>query len=159
MHRFFVVLLFSALGCAQTAAPKPTLNLNDSDNAHKARAMLDQAVQALGGNAYLTYQNRFEYGRYYPLYHGRTSTLGIPYNYYVQYPDKDRFELLAEKDIHVIPGTIDIGGIKSKKSVVVLIHNGMKGYETTYKGTAPQDPEQLDNYLRRRQHSLDWVFR
>ena len=159
MNRFLFVLLLSALGWAQAAAPKPVANLNDSDNAHKARALLDQAIQALGGQAYLTYQNKNEQGRYYPLYHGRTSTLGIPYSYYVQYPDKDRFEVLAEKDIHVIPGTIDIGGIKSKKSVSVLIHNGMKGYETTYKGTAAQDPEDLANYLRRRQHSLEWVFR
>jgi hypothetical protein len=159
MIRFLFVLLLSAFGWAQAAAPKPTANLNDSDNARKARALLEQAVQALGGQAYLTYQNKNEQGRYYPLYHGRTSTLGIPYSYYVQYPDKDRFEVLAEKDIHVIPGTIDIGGIKSKKSVMVLIHNGMKGYETTYKGTAAQDPEDLANYLRRRQHSLEWVFR
>jgi hypothetical protein len=159
MSRFAVILLLSALSWSQAAAPKPPVNLNDSDNARKARALLDQALQALGGQAYLSYQNRFEEGRYYPLYHGRTNTLGIPYNYYVQYPDKDRFEVLAEKDIHVIPGTIDIGGIKSKKSVIVLIHNGMKGYETTYKGTAPQDPEELANYLRRRQHSLEWVFR
>jgi hypothetical protein len=159
MSRFAVILLLSALGWGQAAAPKPVVNLNDSENARKARALLDQTIAALGGRAYLSYQNRFEEGRYYPLYHGRTSTLGIPYNYYVQYPDKDRFELLAEKDIHVIPGKIDIGGIKSKKSVVVLIHNGLKGYETTYKGTAPQDPEELANYLRRRQHSLEWVFR
>jgi len=159
MSRFAVILLLSALGWGQSAAPKPVVNLNDSDNARKARALLDQTIAALGGQAYLTYQNRVEEGRYYPLYHGRTNTLGIPYNYCVQYPDKDRFEVLAEKDIHVIPGTIDIGGIKSKKSVLVLIHNGMKGYETTYKGTAAQDPEELANYLRRRQHSLEWVFR
>jgi len=159
MKNFLFVVLLYGLGWAQAAAPKPAVSLNDSDNARKARALLDQAVQVLGGQAYLSYQNRLEEGRYYPLYHGRTSTLGIPYNYYVQYPDKDRFEVLAEKDIHVIPGTIDIGGIKSKKSVMVLVHNGLKGYETTYKGTAAQDPEDLANYLRRRQHSLEWVFR
>jgi len=159
MSRFAIILLLSALVWGQVTAPKPVVNLNDSDNARKARALLDQTIQALGGQAYLTYQNKGEQGRYYPLYHGRTSTLGIPYSYYVQYPDKDRFEVLAEKDIHVIPGTIDIGGIKSKKSVSVLIHNGMKGYETTYKGTTAQDPEDLASYLRRRQHSLEWVFR
>jgi hypothetical protein len=159
MNRSVLVLLLSALGWGQAVAPKPLANLNDSDNARKARTLLDQAVQALGGQAYLTYQNKVEQGRYYPLYHGRTSTLGIPYNYCVQYPDKDRFEVLAEKDIHVIPGAIDIGGIKSKKSVMVLIHNGMRGYETTYKGTAAQDPEDLADHLRRRQHSLEWVFR
>jgi hypothetical protein len=45
------------------------------------------------------------------------------------------------------------------KSDIVLIHNGDKGYETTYKGTAAQDKVDLENYLRRRRHSLEWVFR
>jgi hypothetical protein len=159
MRPLFIILLLSALSWSQTAPSKPPANLNDSDNARKARSLLDQTLQALGGDAYLGYKNRVEEGRYYPLYHGRTNTLGLGYNYYVVYPDKDRFEVLGTKEVHIIPGTIDIGGIKSNKSIVVLIHNGLKGYETTYKGTAAQDKEDLANYLRRRPHSLEWVFR
>ena len=163
MYRFVATLLLCALGAAQNAPtpapPQPAANLNDSDNARKARAVLDRTIQALGGQAYLTYENKSETGRYYPLYHGRTESTGIPYNYYIEYPDKDRFEVLRLKDIHVIPGQIDIGGVKSKKADLVLIHNGDKGYETTYKGTAAQDKLDLENYLRRRRHSLEWVFR
>ena len=163
MYRFAAILLLCALGLAQTAPtpapPAPAVNLNNSDNARKAHAVLDQTIQSLGGQPYLTYENRSETGRYYLLYHGRTESTGIPYNYYVKYPDKDRFEVLRLKDIHVIPGQIDIGGVKSKKADLVLIHNGDKGYETTYKGTAAQEPEDLENYLRRRPHSLEWVFR
>jgi hypothetical protein len=159
MRPLFIILLLSALSWSQTAPSKPPANLNDSDNARKARSLLDQTLQALGGDAYLGYKSRVEEGRYYPLYHGRTNTLGLGYNYYVVYPDKDRFEVLGTKEVHIIPGTIDIGGIKSNKSIVVLIHNGLKGYETTYKGTAAQDKEDLANYLRRRPHSLEWVYR
>ena len=159
MRSLFTILLMSVLAAAQAPAAKPPANLNDSDNARKARALLDQAVRALGGEAYLNYTNKMEEGRYYRLYHGRTESMGIPYNYYVQYPDKDRFEVLAEKDIHIIPGAIDIGGVHSKKATQVLIHNGQKGYETTYKGTTTQEKEDLENYLRRRPHSLEWVFR
>jgi len=164
MNRLLLVLLLCAPGGAQTAPPAPAVappavNMNDSDNARKARAVLDQTIQSLGGQAYLAYENKSETGRYYPLYHGHTESTGIPYTYYVQYPDKVRFEVLRLKDIHVIPGQIDIGGVKSKKADLVLIHNGDKGYETTYKGTAAQDPEDLQNYLRRRPHSLEHVFR
>jgi hypothetical protein len=168
MYRFFAISLLSALGVSQTAptpaphqpaVPKPAVNLNDSDNARQARAVLDKTVEALGGQSYLTYENRVEEGRYYPLYHGRTDSTGIPYKYYVEYPDRDRFEVLRLKDIHIIPGEIDIGGIKSKEIDIVLIHNGDKGYEVTYKGTAAQDKLDLENYLRRRQHSLEWIFR
>src|SRR5262249_47525719 len=109
--------------------------------------------------AYLSYQNRVEEGRYYPLYHGRTNSMGVPYNYYVEYPDKDRFELLVEKEVHVIPLIIDIGGVHTKKASLVLIQKGLKGYESSYKGLAPQDKDELATYLRRRPHSLEWVFR
>jgi len=166
MNRFPIILLLCTLGGAQTAptptppAPAaPAVNLNDSENARKARAVLDQTIETLGGDWYLTYQNREETGRFYPLYHGRTNSTGIPYHYYIEYPDKDRFEVLRLKDIHIIPGTIDVGGVKSKKIDLVLIHNGDKGYEVTYKGTAAQDKLELENYLRRRRHSLEWVFR
>jgi len=160
MNRLLFILLLGALAAAQTAPPKTAINLNDSDNARQARAVLDKTIEALGGQPYLAYENRVEEGRYYPLYHGRTESTGIPYRYYVEYPDRDRFEVLHTKSIHVLPGTIDIGGVKVKnKFDLALIHNGDKGYEITYKGTAAQDKLDLENYLRRREHSIEWVFR
>jgi len=170
MNRLLIILLLCALSSAQTApapvpptsplqtAAAPAVNLNDSDNARKARAVLDKSVEALGGQPYLTYENRVEEGRYYPLYHGRTNSTGIPYRYYVDYPDKDRFEVIHTKDVFLLFGSV--GDVKvMNKSDIVLIHNGDKGYETTYKGTAAQDKVDLENYLRRRRHSLEWVFR
>ena len=88
MNRLLIILLLCGLSGAQTApapasltsppqAATPAVNLNDSDNARKARAVLDKSVEALGGQAYLTYENRVEEGRYYPLYHGRTNSTGI----------------------------------------------------------------------------------
>ena len=170
MNRLLIILLLCALSSAQTApapvpptsplqtASAPAVNLNDSDNARKARAVLDKSVEALGGQAYLTYENRVEEGRYYPLYHGRTNSTGIPYRYYVDYPDKDRFEVIHTKDVFLLFGQVSDVKVMNK-SDIVLIHNGDKGYETTYKGTAAQDKVDLENYLRRRRHSLEWVFR
>jgi hypothetical protein len=158
-------LLLSALAAAQTTttstplvAAQPSVNLNDSDNARKARAVLDQTIESLGGEPYLTYTNRVEEGRYYPLYHGRTDSTGIPYRYYVEYPDRDRFEVIHTKDVFLLFGQINDVKVKNKTDVV-LIHNGDKGYEITYKGTAAQDKLDLTNYLRRREHSVEWVFR
>jgi len=171
MTGFLIVLLLCELGGAQTAqtpapspaspvraAAQPAVNMNDSDNARKARTVLDQNIQALGGQPYLTYENRSEEGRYYPLHHGRTESTGIPYRYYVEYPDRDRFEVIHTKDVFLLFG--QVGNVKVKnKTDIVLIHNGDKGYEVTYKGTAAQDKPDLENYLRRREHSLEWVFR
>jgi hypothetical protein len=149
MKSFLFVLLLSVLGWAQAAASKPVVNLNDSDNARKARTLLDQAVQALGGQAYLTYENRSERGRFYPLNHGRTDTVGIPYARFFKYPDKDRLEALHTH------GTVKI----TERSDYILIHNGDKGYEVSFKGTTMEDPAETATYLRRRAHSLDRVFR
>lgn len=167
MTRFLVVLLLCALAGAQTA-PSPALpphaaaqsavSLNDSDNARQARAVLDKSIEALGGEPYLTYENRVEEGRYYPLYHGRTNSTGIPYRYYLEYPDKDRFEIIHTKDVFLLFGSVSDIKVKNK-SDIVLIHNGDKGYEITYKGTAAQEKLDLDNYLRRRDHSIEWVYR
>jgi len=158
MHRFFAILLLSALAAAQGVVQAPASNLNDLESAHKARAVLDQAIQALGGQAYLTYENKSETGRYYPLYHGRTNSLGIPYNYYTKYPDKDRFEVIHLRNVFLLYWQVGNVPVKDK-SDIVLIHNGSKGYEITFKGTAPQDPVDLAGYLRRHQHSLDAVLR
>jgi hypothetical protein len=170
MNRLLFVLLLCGLGGAQTAPPaapstpssQPAAaagaTLNDSDNARQARAVLDKTIEALGGDPYLTFENRVEEGRYYPLYHGRTNSTGIPYRYYVDYPDKDRFEVIHTKDVFLLFG--QIGDVKVKnKTDIVLIHNGDKGYEVTYKGTAAQEKLDLENYLRRRRHSLEWIFR
>ena len=174
MNRLLFVLLLCGLGVAQTApptvppsTPSPSSSqpaaasgtpLNDSGNARQARAILDKAIEALGGDPYLTFENRVEEGRYYPLYHGRTNSTGIPYRYYVDYPDKDRFEVIHTKDVFLLFG--QIGDVKVKnKTDIVLIHNGDKGYEITYKGTAAQEKLDLENYLRRRRHSLEWIFR
>jgi hypothetical protein len=165
MYRFAVIFLLCIFSVSQTAPPnlaptpsKASINLNESENARKARALLDQTIQALGGEPYLTYETRGESGRYYPLYHGRTESTGIPYNYYVKYPDKDRFEVIHLKDIFLLYGQVSNVKVKNK-SDIVLIHNGNKGYETTYKGTAAQDPLDLQNYLRRRAHSIEYIFR
>jgi hypothetical protein len=45
------------------------------------------------------------------------------------------------------------------KNDIIIIHNGDKGYEITYKGTAAEEAKATKDFLRRRQHSLDWVLR
>jgi hypothetical protein len=125
-----VITLLCAVAFAQTGteppprAPLPpapaSVNLNDSDNARKARTVLDQTIQSLGGQPYLTYENREETGRYYPLYHGHTNSTGIYYNYYIEYPDKDRFEVIHTKDIFLIEGQVGNVKVKNKFDIVQI---------------------------------------
>jgi len=157
-----ILLAGSLAGQAPAPAAKPAVPENE--NAKKARALLDKAIQALGGQAYLTSENRAEEGRWYALYHGQSRGEGIQYRQFVKYPDQDRLELIGRSGVPIpIPmfGSIDVIVVskKASKSDLIVIHNGDKGYEITNKGTAAQDKDDLKAYLRRRQHSLQQVLR
>lgn len=106
----------------------------------KARGLLDQMVQALGGPAYLGIQDISQEGRTYSFYHGQPNSYGIQFWRFYKYPDKDRIELTKKRD-------------------VAYVYNGDQGYEITYKGTRAEDPKDLADFLRRRQFALDWVIR
>ncbi|MBI1741150.1 MAG: hypothetical protein HY233_03365 [Acidobacteriales bacterium] len=151
-----------ASAVAQTPAPTAKPAAPEDENGKKARALIDRAVQALGGQAYLTTQTRGEEGRWYSLYHGQSRGAGVQYRQFNRFPDQDRLEIIGRGNI-VVPlplvGIIVVSHEKKNKNDIVIIHNGDKGYETTYKGTAAQDKEDLTAYLRRRQHSLEQVLR
>lgn len=121
---------------AQTTTASPA----QDENARKARALLDQMIQALGGPAFMNMQDMSQDGRTYSFYHGNPTGAGAIYWRFWKWPDKDRIELTKQRDW-------------------AIITNGDNGYEVTYKGTAPQDKDQLQDYLRRREYSLEWVLR
>jgi hypothetical protein len=127
---------------AQTAPPQaaPSATAAPDAGAQKARALLDKMIAALGGQAFLNYTTRAEQGRYYGFYHGQPSGAGTLFWYFWQAPDRDRMEV-------------------GKKRDVVRVHNGDKGYEITYKGTAAIGEKEMRDYLRSRDHSLNTVLR
>jgi len=123
----------------ESAAPAQSIPI-DQENARKARAVLDQGISALGGNAYLTIRDMSQEGRAYSFHHGEPNSLGTLFWRFRQYPDKDRYELTKKRD-------------------VVELYVGDKGYEVTYRGIHDMDPKNLDPFLRRRHFALDIVLR
>ncbi len=112
----------------------------DQENARKAKALVDQAIQALGGQTYLTIRDREQIGRGYSFHHGRSSGNGVEFWSFVQFPDKERVEITKQRDI-------------------ASLYVGDKGYEITYKGAHPLEEKETVDYLRRRRFSLDTVLR
>jgi hypothetical protein len=105
-------------------------------NAKKAHAALDAMVQALGGDRWLNLQNSYVEGRTSGFYQGKpTGEIGDFYLWHV-FPDKDRVEL-------------------SKKRDVVDIFLGGEGWEITYRGKRSLPADQKDEFLRRRDHSIE----
>jgi len=144
-----IVLLLTVLAFGQDTAPAgptspsttPQTIPTDQANSHKAKDVLDQAIQALGGQAYLNISDMKSEGRGYSFHHGQPNSLGTVFWRFRKFPDKDRIELTKKRDI-------------------LQIYNGDKGYEITYKGVRTLDQkDELDAYLRRRHYSLDIVLR
>lgn len=140
------VLLLASLCFAQDSAQDTTTATpqaipTDQANAQKAKNVLDQAIQALGGQAYLTWTDQQVEGRAYSFHHGQPNSVGTLFWRFRKFPDKERVELTKKRD-------------------VIEIFNGDKGYEITYKGVRNlEHKDELDPYLRRRHRSLDNVLR
>lgn len=132
-----LILLLAISAVAQSS---PSVALTENDNAKKARSLLNEMIQALGGQTYLNVQDMQQEGRSYAFYNGKPNSLGTLFWRSWKFPDKDRTELTKQRD-------------------VVYIFNGDKGYEVSFKGTASAEPENLRDYIRRRNHSLETVLR
>jgi hypothetical protein len=124
---------------SDSAAKGPSIPL-DQQNAHQAHDLLEQAIQALGGDAYLNIHDMQEQGRTYSFYHGRPSGNGVFFWRFLEYPGKERIELTPQRDI-------------------AYVYAGDKGYEVTYKGPRAIEKKDLDDYLRHRKFSLETILR
>jgi len=137
-----LILSLCAAACAgaQTTTAAPQGDPVAQENAVKAKNLVNQAIQALGGQAYLDVNNMSQQGRTYSFHRGEATNAGVLFWRFVKFPDRERIELTKQRDIS-------------------YVYNGDKGYEVTFKGTAMLDQKTLDEFLRRREHSLEWVLR
>jgi hypothetical protein len=144
--KYAIILLLTISALAQDTPPAanqpPSETIPvDQANVQKAKAILDQAIQALGGQTYLTFTSIAQEGRIYNFHRGEPNSLGTLFWRFKKFPDKDRLEL-------------------TKKRNVIEIFNADKGYEVTYKGVRNlEEKDELGAYLRRRHFSLDLVLR
>jgi hypothetical protein len=140
MNRLLSILLFAAASLAQTNPGVAPAIPVDQQNADKARALLNQAIEALGGNAYLNIEDMTQEGRSYSFHHGEPSGAGGLFWRFYRFPDKERIELTKKRD-------------------VVYVYRGDEGFEITYKGTRSDEPKAVADFVRRRNYSLEWVLR
>lgn len=132
------------LAAALLAWPLATQTQTSDDegakNAKQARAVLDSMVQALGGQAWLNIKNVEREGQVAAFYHGHPDLGTTLYYEYHQWPDHDRIEYTKHRD-------------------VVQFYIGRSGDEVTYRGKAPLPQDQVDDYMRRRDHSIEAVVK
>lgn len=136
---FLVALAFGQANAPAAASAAQSIPV-DQENVQKAKTLLDQMIQALGGDAYLQIQDLSQEGRTYGFHLGQPDGVGVLFWRFYKFPDQDRVEITKKRDI-------------------VYVYRGDKGFEITYKGTRSDDPKAVSDFLRRRGFSLDWVVR
>src|ERR1700730_3708384 len=141
----FIIIIFLmalAFGQGNTSAPANSAQSLpvDQENARKAKALVDQAIQALGGNAYLNIQDVSQEGRSYGFHLGQSEGVGVLFWRFYKFPDKDRIELTKKRD-------------------VAYVYRGDQGFEITYKGTRSEDRKAVSDYMMCGEISLDLVLR
>ncbi len=133
----------------QNAAPPLA---NGQTQEQRGKELLDQMITALGGPAWLARHTAAEHGRTAAFYRGAPTGATIDYTELRQFhtetqPPLERIGFLTDKSI-ILPG---------KKIDVVQIWTADNGSEITYKGKNPLPKDQVDDYLRRRNHSVEAV--
>jgi hypothetical protein len=140
MRVYLQIALGLALLGVQSAAPAQSPDDIAAKNAHQARETLDKMVQALGGQAWLDMKNQERKGHIAAFFHGKPDVGTTDFWEIHQWPDHDRYEYTKHRD-------------------VLGFYIGTTGWEVTYKGKAPLPQEQVDDFLRRRNHSIETVIK
>lgn len=134
-----ICLCVAGLYGQQAPSAKPA---ETQTNQQKARALVDQMIQALGGEAYLNFQDYYAEGRSGSFHNETLVGWGLYYRFW-KWPDKDRIELTKQRDI-------------------VQLYIGDDAYEITYRGIRPIDihkEEKIGQAIVRRHYSLENVLR
>jgi len=138
-----------------SAAPPSAADLGQTTD-QRGRALLDQMVAALGGDAWLNRTSMEIEGRTAAFFHGAPDPGIIEYQETLRFaapnatpaqPEADRVGFLTERGM-ILPG---------KKIDVVQIWKEGQGYEVTYKGQTDLPKEQVEEHYRRRAHSIEEV--
>ncbi len=140
--RILALVCLCLTGLTGQQAPVAQPKAEAQTNQKKARAVLDQLIQALGGQAYLNVEDYFAEGRSGSFHNETLVGEGLVYRYW-KWPDIDRIELTKQRDI-------------------VELYIGDDAYELTYRGIKALDPAKDDKLraaLLRRHYSLEVVLR
>lgn len=128
MKRLLILLLLAATAGAQARDPE------------RGKKILEDAIQALGGSAYLNARDFRSEGRAYQFDHyEELSGMAIIVNY-EKPPDKFRQEMGKDHD-------------------VVYVVNGDQGWEKTFRGVKEMLPTDVDRIKSARELSVDSILR
>jgi hypothetical protein len=138
---------------AQTAAQNGS-QTQGVEQDKRGRILLDQMVTALGGEAWLNRRDMSQVGHSSQFFHGAPNGNNVEFHAEHRFPtasltEADRVGFLVERGM-IMPG---------KKIDVVQVWTNDNGYEVTFKGRTSLPKDQVEDYFRRRAHSIENVIR
>ena len=142
MRRLWAALLVS--GMAGLGAGAET-------SQQKGKRLVDEALAALGGQAYLNMRNRVEAGRIYGFYHEKLSGLGVDslYTYYLPRPDPPEPGFLG----------VRVRDARGKKQDDVILYTEGTGYELTFRGARPLSDTIVKQFKVGTLHNVFYILR
>ncbi|HEY0760201.1 MAG TPA: hypothetical protein VGD59_13195 [Acidisarcina sp.] len=135
-----IALLLAGIGVLCPLASAQAQDADVKANSDKARATLNAMVRALGGDAWLNLKDMSLEGRTSAFYQGTPTGDITDFWDFTLYPDKRRVELTKKRDW-------------------IVIYTGRSAWEVTYRGKKEIPKTETDDYLRRRDHSIDAAIR
>ncbi|HUB00488.1 MAG TPA: hypothetical protein VMA34_19305 [Terracidiphilus sp.] len=136
MRKIFAGVLAVAIAIVPAVMRAQNADAGGQKNQVQARAALNAMVQALGGQAWLNIQNVEIDGHFAAFFHGSPDLGTTEFFDYHQWPDDDRIEITKHRDD-------------------VLFYVGRAGWEVTYRGKKALPKDQVDEFLRGRDHSIE----
>lgn len=127
-----LALLGSGGVTAQESAPAP--------GAEQAKQILDQTIEALGGQAFLNVHDITRRGRLYSFDRGELASPGDRFVDYVKFPGKERLEI-------------------GKKGNIVYINDNDRGWELDRQGIREMTPEQAQEFQENSRRDPDYLLR
>ncbi len=112
----------------------------EDERASKGRALLDAAVQALGGQAFLSARDSRSEGRAYQFNRFEELSGLAKFVEYEKFPDKVRQELGKDKDI-------------------IVVYNGDKGWEKAFRGVREMNEEEMKRVRENRLMGVENILR
>jgi len=146
-----------AMPWSGTARPQGTTVLAPDASAAKAREVIQQAIQALGGPAYLGVKDMTRTGRYAAFEHNGTSPGSIQIRDWIKVPDKERIEFHTKAYYTELPGPIPWPVHKS--GTLYQVRNGEQGWLLGSGGVEELPPDSLARLRDQRKKDINLLFR
>ena len=130
------------------ASALPSVQVSQVEDANRGRELMAAMVAALGGEAWLHRQTWIVKGRVAKFYKGQPDA-GAP-----EFEEYGRMNPFAVRVVMVSHfGAL----IATDHRDVAEVWSGGRGWEITYKGKTPLGAKEVEDFERRREHSLDVV--